>query len=289
MSFFKSVGDNTKKFSSQGFDMAKSGANSASSFAGDIAKRPELDFSLPRECDKAAEILQSFLANPDDPLSALNSIPKAVLERASGLAVFRIIKAGFLVTGRAGSGIVIARLDDGTWSAPSCIATGGVGWGLAVGADITDFVVVLNSKDAVDAFTLAGNLTIGGNISASAGPLGTGGGVQAALSDPSPLFSYSKSRGLFAGVSLEGTAIMERRDTNNAFYGTSIPAKDILGGRIPPPQIGEKMYTVIENAEDVDESSVPSRTHVPPPPPGNSSQSPATSRGQTLFDAEGRS
>lgn len=127
MSFFKSVGDNTKKFSSQGFDMAKSGANSASSFAGDIAKRPELDFSLPRECDKAAEILQSFLANPDDPLSALNSIPKAVLERASGLAVFRIIKAGFLVTGRAGSGIVIARLDDGTWSAPSCIATG-VSW-----------------------------------------------------------------------------------------------------------------------------------------------------------------
>lgn len=167
---------------------------------------------------------------------------------------------------------------------------------MAVGADITDFVVVLNSKEAVDSFTLAGNLTIGGNISASAGPLGTGGGVQAALSDPSPLFSYSMSRGLFAGVSLEGTAIMERKDTNAAFYGTSIPARDILGGRIPPPQIGEKLYTVIENAEEVDESGVPAKAYVPPPPPSNSSNgganvanTPAKSRGQTLFDAEGRS
>ena len=110
----------------------------------------------------------------------MNSIPKAVLERAKGLAVFRIVKAGFIVTGRAGSGVVIARLDDGSWSAPSAIATGvshyilkfifyshwnlinkGVGWGLAVGADVTDFVVVLNSVDAVKSFALAGNLTIG--------------------------------------------------------------------------------------------------------------------------------
>ena len=64
------------------------------------------------------------MADPNDPSSALNSIPKAVLERAKGLAVFRIIKAGFIVTGRAGSGVVIARLDDGSWSAPSAIATG---------------------------------------------------------------------------------------------------------------------------------------------------------------------
>ncbi|TIB82891.1 DUF500-domain-containing protein [Wallemia mellicola] len=275
-------GDNAKKFSNQGLNLAKTGANSATTFAGDIAKRPELDFSLPRECDKSADILKSFLANPDDPSSALNSIPKAVLQRAKGLAVFRIVKAGFIVTGRAGSGVVIARLDDGTWSAPSCIATGGIGWGLAVGADITDFVVVLNSKEAVESFAYAGNLTIGGNISASAGPIGTGGGVQAALSDPSPLFSYSMSRGLFAGVSLEGTAIMERKDTNSQFYGTSIPAKDILLGRIPPPQIAEKLYTTIEAAEQVDESGLPSEAYVPPPPEVAAG---GKSKGQMLFDA----
>jgi SH3 domain-containing YSC84-like protein 1 len=112
-----------------------------------------------------------------------------------GLAVFQVIKAGFVFSGKAGSGLVIARLPDGSWSAPSCIATGGVGWGLQVGADITDFVIVLNSEDAVRAFSLGGNMTIGGNVSASAGPIGTGGSVQASLAHPAPMFSYSKSKG----------------------------------------------------------------------------------------------
>lgn len=160
-------------------------------------------------------------ANPEDPQSALNAIPKAVLQRARGvqlfiptsssplrltrrtpffltnigLAVFQVLKAGFVFSGKAGSGLVIARLPDGSWSAPSCIATGGVGWGLQIGADITDFVVVLNSEDAVRAFSLGGNVTIAGNISAAAGPIGTGGSVLASLAHPAPMFSYSKSKG----------------------------------------------------------------------------------------------
>ncbi len=88
------------------------------------------------------------------------------LLHALGLAVFQVLKAGFVFSGKAGSGLVISRLPDGSWSAPSCIATGGVGWGLQIGADITDFVIVLNSEDAVRAFSLGGNVTIGGNISA---------------------------------------------------------------------------------------------------------------------------
>jgi hypothetical protein len=114
----------------------------------------------------------------------------------AGLAVFQVIKAGFVFSGKAGSGVVIARLPDGSWSAPSCIATGGLGWGLQIGADITDFVIVLNSEDAVRAFSLGGNMTIGGNISASAGPIGTGGSVAASLAHPAPMFSYSKSKGM---------------------------------------------------------------------------------------------
>ena len=114
-----------------------------------------------------------------------------------GLAIFQVVKAGFVFSGKAGSGLVIARLPDGSWSAPSCIATGGVGWGLQIGADITDFVIVLNSEDAVSAFSLGGNVTIGGNISATAGPIGTGGSVQASLAHPAPMFSYSKSKGPF--------------------------------------------------------------------------------------------
>lgn len=112
-----------------------------------------------------------------------------------GLAIFQVLKAGFVFSGKAGSGLVIARLPDGSWSAPSCIATGGLGWGLQIGADITDFVIVLNSEDAVRAFSLGGNVTIGGNIAATAGPIGTGGSVQASLAHPAPMFSYSKSKG----------------------------------------------------------------------------------------------
>ena len=109
-----------------------------------------------------------------------------------------------MFSGKAGSGLVIARLPDGSWSAPSCIATGGLGWGLQIGADITDFVIVLNSEDSVRAFSMGGNMTIGGNISASAGPIGTGGAVQASLAHPAPMFSYSKSKGawLRLGVGL---------------------------------------------------------------------------------------
>ncbi|CAE6422271.1 unnamed protein product [Rhizoctonia solani] len=220
-------------------------------------------FSLPGEAEKAAKILESFLANPDHPESALNAIPKAVLQRARGLAVFQVLKAGFVFSGKAGSGLVLARLPDGSWSAPSCIGTAGVGWGLQIGADITDFVIVLNSEEAVRAFSMGGNVTVGGNISASAGPIGTGGAVQASLASPAPMFSYSKSKGLFAGLSLEGTVLIERKDANRDFYGSDVPAKDILSGRVPPPEVAGKMYEVIEAAEGLDESGLPASAYVP--------------------------
>ncbi|KAI9627750.1 hypothetical protein H4Q26_017187 [Puccinia striiformis f. sp. tritici PST-130] len=195
--------------------------------------------------------------------SALNAIPKAVLQNAHGLAIFTILKVGFVWSGKAGSGIVIARLDDGSWSAPSCIATGGVGFGLQVGADFSEFVIVLNSEEAVRAFATTGNMTIGGNLSAAVGPIGTGGAVNASLLHPAPLFTYSKNKGLFAGISLEGTALIERKDTNEAFYGQRIPSLDILRGKVPPPEAASALYDVIESAEQLDESSLPQESYVP--------------------------
>lgn len=239
-------------------------------------------FSLPGEAEKAAKILNSFLADPSHPESALNSIPKAVLQRARGLAIFQVLKAGFVFSGKAGSGLVIARLPDGSWSAPSCIATGGLGWGLQIGADITDFVIVLNSEDAVRAFSLGGNVTIGGNISATAGPIGTGGSVQASLAHPAPMFSYSKSKGLFAGVSLEGTALIERKDANRDFYGSPVPAKDILGGRVPPPEVASRLYEIIEAAEGLDESGLPEAAYVPSTTGGHLD----STHDQMVFDAD---
>ncbi|KAH8825017.1 DUF500-domain-containing protein [Flagelloscypha sp. PMI_526] len=240
-------------------------------------------FTLPGEAEKAAKILDSFLADPERPESALNSIPKAVLHNARGLAIFQVLKAGFVFSGKAGSGLVIARLPDGSWSAPSCIATGGVGWGLQVGADITDFVVVLNSEDAVRAFGLGGNMTIGGNISAAAGPIGTGGSVQASLAHPAPMFSYSKSKGLFAGLSLEGTVLIERKDANREFYGSPVPAQDILSGRVPPPEVASRLYEIIEAAEGLDESGLPDAAYVPT---ADGDHIPVNHE-KTVFDADG--
>lgn len=199
-----------------------------------------------------------------------------------------------MFSGKAGSGLVIARLPDGSWSAPSCIATGGLGWGLQIGADITDFVIVLNSEDAVRAFSLGGNVTIGGGISATAGPIGTGGSVQASLAHPAPMFSYSKSKGtyfkvllhtvsifliiilgLFAGLSLEGTVLIERKDANRDFYGSPVPARDILGGRVPPPEVASRLYEIIEAAEGFDETGLSESVYVP-----------STTGDNTVFDAD---
>ena len=135
---------------------------------------------------------------------------------------------------------MVARLPDGSWSAPSCIATAGVGWGFQIGADLTEVVIVLNSDEAVKAFSRGGNLTVGGGVSAAAGPIGTGGNIAASLANPAPMFSYSRSKGmfcslcprltagLFAGLSLDGTVLVERKDANREFYGSAVSTSDIL-------------------------------------------------------------
>ncbi|KAJ9113903.1 hypothetical protein QFC19_000097 [Naganishia cerealis] len=215
-----------------------------------------LSFTLEAEAARAEHILHAFLSPPPNPyvgkIAVMNRIPREVVARAKGFAVFTVIKAGFMFSGKAGSGLVVARLPDGSWSAPSCIATAGIGWGLQVGADITEFVIVLNNDDAVKAFSQGGNVTIGGNISATAGPVGGGAQVAAAMQHPAPMFSYTSSKGLFAGVSLEGTVLVERKEANRAFYGTAISAHDILSGLVPAPEIANGMYEVIETAEGLD-------------------------------------
>ncbi|KAM0751987.1 DUF500-domain-containing protein [Meredithblackwellia eburnea MCA 4105] len=248
-------------------------------------------FKLENECAKAAKTLQTFLADPNHPESALNAIPKAVLSGAKGFAIFTVLKAGFVWSGKAGSGVVIARLPDGSWSAPSCIATGGVGFGLQIGADLSEFVVVLNSDDALSAFAKGGNVTIGGQLAAAAGPIGVGGAVNTSLLKPAPMFTYSKSKGLFAGVSLEGTVLIERKDANEAFYGQAIPAVDLLSGKVPPPEAASALYETIEAAEAVDESGLPSQAYVVPEggvvDPSLGPAAATSGQSQKIFDASG--
>ena len=99
------------------------------------------------------------------------AIPRDVLRHARGLAIMSVLKAGFIFSGKGGQGVVVARTPHG-WSGPSFIATGGAGWGLQAGAQVTDFVIVLNNDAAVRAFSRGGNVTIGADVSAAAGPVG---------------------------------------------------------------------------------------------------------------------
>lgn len=197
---------------------------------------------------KAAKVLASFI-KPNQVLSQDQVIPPAVLKRAKGLAIITVLKAGFLFSGRAGSGVIVARLKDGNWSAPSAIAMAGGGAGGMIGVELTDFVFILNSDDAVKSFSEFGTITLGGNVSVSAGPLGRTAEAAASASTGgvSAVFSYSRSRGLYAGVSIEGSVILERREANRKFYGDKCTTKMILSGRVRAPPHADPLFRVLES------------------------------------------
>lgn len=204
--------------------------------------------SLKSECKKAARILASFV-KPNQVFGADQVIPPDVLKRAKGLAVITVIKAGFLFSGRAGSGVIIARLKDGSWSAPSAIGMAGAGAGGLVGLELTDFVFILNSEEAVRSFSEFGTITLGGNVSVAAGPLGRNAeaAASASMGGVAAVFSYSKTKGLFAGVSVEGSVILERREANRKFYGDNCTSKMILSGRVRPPPSVDPLFRILES------------------------------------------
>jgi SH3 domain-containing YSC84-like protein 1 len=170
------------------------------------------------------------------------AMPQAVLKDARGLAVMTVIKAGFGFSGRGGKGVVVARLQNG-WSGPSAIGTGGVGFGLQIGAEVTEFVMILNTDAAVQAFSRDVNVTLGGDISVAAGPIGRT--AEVGIAPIATVYTYSRSQGLFAGVSLEGTVIGTRNDANAEFYGRRVTPEEILSGKVPPPPGATRLVQVL--------------------------------------------
>lgn len=203
--------------------------------------------TLPKECTKAAKIFSSFVDNKNNGLDGI--IPRSVLENAKGFALFTVFKAGFLFSARAGTGIVIAKLDDGSWSAPSAIGSAGLGVGTQLGAEMTDFLIVLNSTSAVKSFMSAGSLTLGGNVSVAVGPLGRSGEAIGSVNSSgkvAAMYSYSKTRGLFGGVSIEGSVIVERQDANVLAYKQDVTAKTLLTGAVPCPEWASSLVKTLE-------------------------------------------
>ncbi|KAF9900034.1 hypothetical protein BX616_002729 [Lobosporangium transversale] len=256
MDRFKSVAQDMGKMATEAGKRFQETAAVTTRQMTDTAKNANISSPLPDEnvtedLKKAANLLRSFVDKEENETGFDNIIPPGILRKAKGLAIYTVVKAGFIVSARGGSGVAVIRKDDGQWSAPSFIATGGVGFGAQVGADVTDVVLVLMTDEAVEAmFVQGGGVSLGGGLSVSAGPVGVGGELGLATSSQvvaaaSSVFSYTKSKGLFAGVSLDGTILLERKEANAAFYGRAISAAEILKTMPQPPEALE-LYTVIE-------------------------------------------
>jgi lipid-binding SYLF domain-containing protein len=283
--------ENTKTQSKKGFDKAwgwldKLGApvNRLSNRVGSEAFWPT---TLDKESDKAARILQSFCKdgfyqeeerpgtadrpNEKTKQRVIKKIPQKVIENAVGLAIFTTMRTGLWLSGAGGSGVLVARTEDGSWSPPSGIMLHTAGLGFLVGIDIYDCVLVINNRKTLDSFTKV-RATLGGEVSAVAGPVGMGGVLE---NDGKwkqanrPVFTYLKSRGFYAGVQMDGTIIIERNDENERFYGEKIGVVDILAGkaRHPPPEIKKLMETLkaAEGRSDYDEKAVEEVAEVPAP------------------------
>ncbi|KAI1894961.1 hypothetical protein AGOR_G00101030 [Albula goreensis] len=235
--------------------------------------------NLKSEAKKAAKILREFteISNRTGPDKL---IPAHVIAKAQGLAIISVIKAGFMITARGGSGIVIARLSDGRWSAPSAIGIAGLGGGFEIGVEVSDLVIILNHRRAIDAFAKGGNLTLGGNCTVAVGPLGRNVEADVAFRSTAAVFTYCRSRGLFAGVSLEGSYLIERKETNRKFYSQDIRALSILNGDVEPPPAAHELYTILDdytekyttdwqrkNLRRTTKSEAPTRPSAPPQRP----------------------
>jgi len=187
---------------------------------------------LQGDVNQATSIVERFRSMPE------KQIPPKILADAKGLAIMSVVKAGFLVSAQGGTGVVIARTGKG-WSGPSAIGTGGAGFGFQVGAQVTEFLIVLNTPAAVEAFSHAGNVAIGADLSAAVGPVGRD--LSADVMPAAAIYTYSLSQGLFAGMSLEGTVIVARNDANDEYYGRSTTPQAILSGRIAPPSGADRL------------------------------------------------
>jgi lipid-binding SYLF domain-containing protein len=231
--------------------------NSGSTVGGSYSKKNMLrwnnpiSFTLGSSIRQACQIVEKFCMASSD-----QSIPLDLLQCAKGLIFLTVIKAGFMVSGRIGTGLLVARVDgddNQKWSAPCALGTIGMGWGMLAGGDITHYLVVLTTQDAVETM-LSGTVQLGTEIGVAMGPVGRMTQFSASASNTEwtlhPAYSYAHSKGLFMGMSIEGAVLSTRNDVNAKFYGRSglTGADLVLDGHMPPPKAAEPLYMALERA-----------------------------------------
>jgi SH3 domain-containing YSC84-like protein 1 len=156
------------------------------------------------------------------------SIPADLLKITEGIIIVpRLINGGFVLAAKRGKGIAMVKLPDGTWSNPAFVTITGGSVGLQAGVQSIDLVLIFKSSETLEKIG-NGSFTLGGDISATAGPVGRNSTASTDYKLEAEVYSYSRSRGLFAGISLSGAAIDIDSKANEAFYGKSIDAKTLF-------------------------------------------------------------
>ena len=181
----------------------------------------------------AGTVLTEILNIPDD-------IPQNLLDKADCVVVFpSVLKAAFVVGGSYGRGAMTCRAGEnfnGPWGAPSMMALEGGSFGFQIGGQATDFVLLVMNDRGANAI-LGSKVKLGADASVSAGPVGRDASAETDVTMRSEILSYSRSRGVFAGISLEGSTIRPDNDANRRIYGDKVPAKEIViahGTQVPP-------------------------------------------------------
>jgi SH3 domain-containing YSC84-like protein 1 len=172
---------------------------------------------------ESATVLSEIMSAQD------NSIPRPIVERAEAIVVFpSTFKAGFIVAGHRGRGIVSARDHErGGWSPPAFLTLTGGSFGVQVGGEAVDLVLCVMNRHGLETL-LRNQFKLGGDASVAAGPVGREAGAATDLQMRAEILSYSRARGVFAGLSIKGSSIRQDRDANERFYGYPFRTRDIV-------------------------------------------------------------
>ena len=172
-------------------------------------------------------------------------VPEDLLEKAQCVGVVPNLKrAGFIIGAKYGKGVVVCRENGRAWSAPSTIRIEGGSIGLQIGAGETDVVFIVMNKRGMDKL-MEDKFTIGADVSAMAGPVGRSAEARTDAMLHAEILSYSRSRGVFAGVSLEGATLRPDNEDNQKLYGREMSQREILTGKVSPPPAAEQLYAVL--------------------------------------------
>ena len=192
--------------------------------------------------DNSATVLHEIMGMPD------KGIPEEVLEHAKCVAVIpHMVKGGFIFGAKGGKGVASCRTANG-WSAPAFITISGGSWGLQIGVEAVDVVLIIQNDKGMQKL-LESNFQIGGDASAAAGPVGRHAEAGTDWKMDTEILTYSRAKGAFAGLTLEGASLRQDNDSRHAIYGRSATTRALLLGKVSAPSAAHPFLAELRGAK----------------------------------------